>query len=239
MVGSTGRYGSLHCVRYIDADVYKALKTICDDKYRKLAPTGPQNRGADSVLVNIEKLLVPKTFNELEILETQISKKLRSEEPIDVEYWEQLLRNVDVYKAKAELDAIYKTIIGGRLARFKQEQEEEARIARNKLMSVLNTQGFTGKDGTSNSAPNYTVPAVKYSRELDPEPLLKLRVEDKGLDISSEEAFLDKVVRWYYSSHLSCGCSNFRCTEERARHDLSAGSCSTTTYLPRTKYYSQ
>ena len=170
---------------------------------------------------------------------TQVSKKLRSDEPIDVEYWEQLLHNVNVYKAKAELDAMYKSIIGGRLVRFKQEQEEEARIVRDKLAAVLSTPVCTGSDGAGKGVLNDSISSVKYSRELDPEPLLKLPLEDKGLDIASEENFLDKVVRWYPSSHVVCRYTNFQHTEEITGQGPSSRSCSTTGYLPRKEYHSQ
>lgn len=134
---------------------------------------------------DVDRLLSPKSLKELEVLESQITRKLQSNEPIDVEYWEQLLRNVAVYKSRAELNAVYKTIIESRLNDLRQEQRGEASYMKKKLSLLLND---------SSGASISQSPTVGYSRHLDPEPLLKLRTEDKSLDITDEQAFLDKNV---------------------------------------------
>ena len=132
-------------------------------------------------------------------MEKQIEGKLQSKDPIDVEYWEQLLRNVAVYKARAELDAVYKSIIESRLNELKHEQREQAAQAKEKLRLILNNVEY-GSD-VATEAPNPDENGlsgrrseIKYSRDLDPEPLLKLHAEDKGLDIMDERAFVDKSV---------------------------------------------
>lgn len=135
---------------------------------------------------DVDRLLSPKSLEELEVLESQMTRKLQSNEPIDVEYWEQLLRNVAVYKSRAELKAVYKTIIESRLNDLRQEQRGEASYMKEKLSLLLNN---------SSGALISQSPIVGYSRHLDPEPLLKLRTEDKSLDIIDEQAFLDKNVR--------------------------------------------
>ena len=132
-------------------------------------------------------------------MEKQIEGKLQSREPIDVEYWEQLLRNVAVYKARAELDAVYKSIIESRLNELKHEQRGQAAQAKEKLRLILNNVECTSDVATE--APNPINNAlfgrrseIQYSRDLDPEPLLKLHAEDKGLDIMDERAFVDRTV---------------------------------------------
>ncbi len=116
-----------------------------------------------------------------------------------MEYWEQLLRNVAVYKARAELDAVYKSIIESRLNDLKHEQREQAAQAKEMLRLILKNVECTGDVATE--APKSDSNAlfgrrseIQYSRELDPEPLLKLHAEDKGLDIMDERAFVDKTV---------------------------------------------
>ena len=132
-------------------------------------------------------------------MEKQIEGKLQSKEPIDVEYWEQLLRNVAVYKARAELDAVYKSIIESRLNELKHEQREQAAQAKEKLRLILNNVESAGDVATEAPNPDKNGlfgrrSEIKYSRELDPEPLLKLHAEDGGLDIMDERAFVDKSV---------------------------------------------
>ena len=143
--------------------------------------------------------MAPKSLEDLNALEKQIDGKLQSKEPIDVEYWEQLLRNVAVYKARAELDAVYKSIIESRLDELKHEQREQAVQAKEKLRLILNNVECTGDVATEERNPENNVlfergSEIQYSRELDPEPLLKLHAEEKGLDIIDETAFLEKIV---------------------------------------------
>ncbi len=126
-----------------------------------------------------------------------------------MEYWEQLLRNVAVYKARAELDAVYKSIIESRLNELKHEQCEQAAQAKGNLSLVLNNGECTSDVATKTSNPENSAPFVRrseiqYSRELDPEPLLKLHAEDKGLDILDERAFMDRTVSSRLRRHGIC-----------------------------------
>ena len=144
-------------------------------------------------------MLSPKSLEELNALEKQIEGKLQSKEPIDVEYWEQLLRNVAVYKARAELDAVYKSIVESRLNELKHEQCEQAAQAKEKLRLILNNVECTSDVTAETPIPENSAlirrrPDIQYSRELDPEPLLKLHAEDKCLDILDERAFMDRTV---------------------------------------------
>lgn len=171
---------------------------ICKDHQDRLAPAASRGSSANSVSADVDRLLSPKTLTELETLEKQISGKLQSNEPIDVEYWEQLLRNVDVYKSRAELNTVYKNIIESRLDDLRLEQRAEAVLVRDKLAlltSISNQKdlkpgGTTSADDNSNAK----TPSLKYSQNLDPEPLLKLRAEDKGLDTMDEKVFMDKLA---------------------------------------------
>ncbi|KAL7793189.1 mid region of cactin domain-containing protein [Trichoderma ceciliae] len=85
---------------------WEALRTLCADRRAKLDPQGHEGRVVSSVADDIDKILAPKTFDQLEALEQQIKAKLRSNEDIDTDYWEQLLRSLRVWKAKATLARI-------------------------------------------------------------------------------------------------------------------------------------
>ena len=171
---------------------------ICNDYQDKLAPAAFIRRSASSVSAEIDRLLSPKSLTELESLERQISGKLQSNEPIDVEYWEQLLRNVAVYKSRAELNTVYENIIKSRLNVLRQEQRAEAVLVRDKLALLTTTSNSEDLllNGTSSNIDHSNVepPSVKYSRDLDPEPLLKLRAEDKSLDTIDETDFMEKLA---------------------------------------------
>ena len=171
---------------------------ICDDYRDRLAPAASRGPSASSVSADVDRLLSPKTLIELEKLEKQISGKLQSNDPIDVEYWEHLLRNVAVYKSRAELNTVYKNIIESRLNDLRREQSAEAVLVRDKLAlltSISNPKDLRPDSTTSNvSLSNAEMPSFQHFQSLDPEPLLKLRIEDKGLDTIDEKDFMDKLA---------------------------------------------
>lgn len=162
------------------ADVPQTLKVICKDKRQKAKSGGREARGVSSVSADVDRLLGPKSLEELETLEKQIRKKLDSDESIDVDYWEHLLRSLLVWKAKARLRLLSQTIVDSRLQNLRKQQEQEATNVREKLMVLL------GQRGTSN--------APTYSSSFDPDPLLKLRPEDKHLECKEEKPFLESIV---------------------------------------------
>ena len=169
------------------------MKVICKDHQSTLEPTKSLGRSVNAVSLDIERLLGPKSLEQLIVLQKQISNKLQSDEPIDVEYWEQLLRSIAVYKAKAELGKVYKSIIEGRLKGLRLEQCHEARSAKEKLSLVLVGADACKPSSTEGKEPS--VSHVEYMPTLDPEPHLKLRSQDKALDVITEQEFLNHVVR--------------------------------------------
>lgn len=142
-------------------------------------------RGGSSVSSDIDKLLAPKTFEQLETLEVQVKKKLDSDEPIDYDYWEQLLRSLRVWKAKAKLRRVSQEIVNERLQALRKQQSDAAASVQAKISQLL-----INEDGPSNPEPSI----VAYDAAFDPEPLLKLRAEDKALPQIEEKTFLDDLV---------------------------------------------
>ena len=59
-----------------------------------------ENDLAAAVEADINRLLEGKSYDHLVALQKQIQAKLASGEPIDVEYWEGLLKKLLVWKAK-------------------------------------------------------------------------------------------------------------------------------------------
>lgn len=61
---------------------------------------------AAAVEVDITALLRGKSYDHLVVLQKQIQAKLSSGEPIDVEYWEHLLKKLLVWKSKVIARAV-------------------------------------------------------------------------------------------------------------------------------------
>ncbi len=161
----------------------------------QFAPTSSRGRSFNAVANDVDRLFGTKNLEELNALETSISSKLDSNEPIDVEYWEQLLSSIAVYKAKAELNHVYKSILDSRLANLRQQQASEASIFKEKMALLLLSSSKDQESASGQALTSEPVePVVQYSRHFDPEPLLKLRAEDRGSDVVEELEFIDKIA---------------------------------------------
>jgi hypothetical protein len=101
-------------------EYWTALRALCSERGKKLKPQGAEERAVSSVSADVDKILGPKTLQQLEKLEGQIKGKLQSDEAVDTDYWGQLLKNLLIYKAKAKLKDICEAI---KEARIKQLQE--------------------------------------------------------------------------------------------------------------------
>lgn len=161
------------------------MKVICRDRQKA---TAPQGRALTSVAADINRLLSPKSYEQLQTLEVQVKKKLESNEPIDTDYWEELLRSLGVWKARAKLKKVYQAVIEERVRGLREQQSEEAESVRAKL-ALLAPAVEPGLDDKQAE----TVDSKEF-KGLDPDPLLQIRPEDKVLEIVDENAFLNQVV---------------------------------------------
>ena len=174
------------------------MNIICKDRRSCMTPSTQSGRVVKSVSADVDRLFAPKSIEQLALLENQIRQKLQSNEPIDIEYWEQLLYDIGVYKAKAELKKIYKSIIDSRLHGLREEQIAEAQLVQEKL-SLLDRPSAASERGSDQGAiaeapAKGLIKILPYSRSMDPDPLLKVMVEDKGLEVIEESDFLNKIV---------------------------------------------
>ncbi|KAJ4126079.1 hypothetical protein NW765_001860 [Fusarium oxysporum] len=110
-------------------EYWRALQTICKDRKAKLDPHGHERRVVSSVSDDIDKILAPKTHDQLEALEKQIKAKLQSNEDIDTDYWEQLLRSLRVWKARAKLNQVYEAIQETRLNQLKERDPTKVKAS--------------------------------------------------------------------------------------------------------------
>lgn len=115
-----------------------------------------------------------------------MKKKLDSDEPIDYDYWEQLLRNLRVWKAKAKLRRVSQEILKERLESLRKQQQDLAYSVQGKVQALLDAADQTAPSGGT---------TVAYDPALDPQPLLKLRAEDKALEQIEEQKFLENIMK--------------------------------------------
>ncbi|KAG7133996.1 hypothetical protein HYQ45_007963 [Verticillium longisporum] len=107
-------------------EYWLSLQTICSERRQKLKPQGPDDRVVSTVSSDVDKILSPKTYEQLEALEKQVKAKLQSNEDIDTDYWEQLLRSLLVWKAKAKLKKVYEAVKESRAAMLNARHPDKA-----------------------------------------------------------------------------------------------------------------
>lgn len=107
-------------------DYWTALLTLCTDRKQRLQGLDHEGRAVSTVSSEIDRILSPKTYEQLEALEKQIKAKLRSDEQIDTDYWEQLLKNLLVFKAKAKLKKICDQIRESRVEQLRIQNPAQA-----------------------------------------------------------------------------------------------------------------
>ncbi|KAK0630356.1 mid region of cactin-domain-containing protein [Bombardia bombarda] len=108
-------------------EYWTALLALCTDRRQKLKPQGPEGRAVTSVASDVDKILSPKSLEQLEALETKIKAKLQSDGPIDTDFWGELLKSLLVYKAKAKLKKVCQDIKAARVELMKARDPERAK----------------------------------------------------------------------------------------------------------------
>ena len=166
-------------------DYWRTMKIICKDRRKQSQAPGPEGRAVSSVSSDIDRLLSPKTYEELEVLEQQISRKLDSIEPIDSDYWQQLLSNLLVWKARAKLKNVYRAVIDSRLSALCKQNLEEADKIRTRLQPLVLDIGSQLYEAPAS--------ASTYQKAWDPDPSLQLRAEDRSREIIDESTFLIRI----------------------------------------------
>lgn len=158
----------------------QALKVICQQRQSSLQPSST-TQNSSTVETEIVKILEPKSSEQLAVLEKQVAAKLRSDEPIDVEYWQKLLANVKLFQAKAELRNMHEAAIKKRLNIYRDSQINEATRLRSQ-MSTKVAQVMMEGPGANDV-------------DDEPTPELSIRPEDKDLQVMDEKDFVARFVR--------------------------------------------
>ena len=157
------------------------MKVICTDRLENFKAPARTARGVEAVVSDFDRILAPKSLEQLETLEKQVNTKLRTHDSaLDVDYWEHLLRVLLTYKAKARLRTVSQAIIQNRLDALRKQQEESATMIRKQLRGPK-------------PAPTTQSGDAQTSAALDPQPLLKVGAEDKALRVQDERDFLRKI----------------------------------------------
>jgi hypothetical protein len=103
-----------------------SLESLREERSIGITAYAAQTRANASVKAEITRLLAGKSSPQLVALQQQVQAKLASGEAIDVDYWEGLLRELVVWKAKAKLRDMHEVVLNNRLEQLRKKQRDEA-----------------------------------------------------------------------------------------------------------------
>ncbi|KAG2217165.1 hypothetical protein INT45_003589 [Circinella minor] len=194
-------------------EFWRALIVVAEDKVNKLQKDATQRAAtgvSEGVQEDVDRVLSGKSYDQLCVLQNHIMNKLSSNEPVDVEYWENLLSELVVYKAKAKLTDMHQELLAKRLNQLRSKQREEAQKVQEELQRVLEQEnvevhgrGVESGEGMEmepvdqtlmeeqdrrafeqeDKEEEQTILIEKYERSMSPEPFEHLSREDRDKKI--------------------------------------------------------
>ncbi|KAF8901668.1 mid region of cactin-domain-containing protein [Gymnopilus junonius] len=180
----------------VNIDFWTNMMVVCKDRLDRLQANKRMGvEAAAAVEADIAALLSGKTYDDLASLQRRIQEKLTSGEPVDTDYWENLLKKLLVYKAKAKLKGLHEVVVRNRLEQLRKRQRDEALQAQEELLAGvarLASRRNPSEAVVDTEAVEEIVPAEDveaYDRAMSP-PLInitKLSQEEREIDIITEK----------------------------------------------------
>lgn len=196
-------------------EFWEALMVVCDweiaearkrdalDRARVRGEQPPtellaEERGLHSSIdEEVRSLLQGKTYNELYELQCQIESQMLSGTAKVVEYWEAVLKRLQIYKAKARLKEIHADLLRQHLQQLQESDSNERQISKEEV-DVGHDDEYT-EEALEDTGP-YSPELVPMEKEveLEEEPgsfspeLLHDSEGEEGLDPEADKAELER-----------------------------------------------
>lgn len=175
-----------------------ALETLRSERTMGRAAFLEQNRANEAVKNDITNLLRGKSLDELRQLQDSVRAKLSSGDPIDVEYWEGLLKELAVWMAKAKLKAMHEVVLRNRLEHLRRRQRDEAAQVQSELADTVEEEAAATSAAAASEVPaEGEEPAVvreQWSSSMAPKAVSKVPMEDQNLQLLDADEQLQKIV---------------------------------------------
>ncbi|KAG7449454.1 uncharacterized protein BT62DRAFT_929417 [Guyanagaster necrorhizus] len=181
----------------INIEFWTNMMVVCKDQLERIKVNDRMGiETAAAVEDDITTLLSGKSYDELSSLQRQIQDKLTSGETVDNDYWENLLRRLLVWKAKAKLKSFHEVVVRNRLEQLRKRQRDEALQAQEELLAGVaksaSSKPWIPKDIEAD-VPDPDIHDVQdieeYDRAMSPPliDIIKLSAEDRQIDILTEQ----------------------------------------------------
>ncbi|KAJ1675896.1 hypothetical protein EV182_000364 [Spiromyces aspiralis] len=107
----------------LNVEFWKSMLIVCDARRAELEQASRTSNGVpETISEEITAMLRDKDYDELLALQSKIQSKLSSGEPVDVEYWEQALKQLVIKLAKTKLSKLHEKILLARLEKLRRLQ---------------------------------------------------------------------------------------------------------------------
>jgi hypothetical protein len=117
---------------------WQALFILAEnEKNQRLPGYLPAVGVSPDVYQEIQQTLKSKTHDQLALLQRQVQQKLKSGGPVDVDYWEALLKSLILWQARAKLREMHTTFLEMRIRDLKKVQKIERRAETKEPEKVL------------------------------------------------------------------------------------------------------
>ncbi|TKY86738.1 hypothetical protein EX895_004378 [Sporisorium graminicola] len=194
-------------------DFWRSMLIVCDDKLEELkeerdsATTATNARQDPEERGRINDMLSSKSTDELQQLQDQVRAKLASGEPVDVEYWERVLKAIVVWRAKARLRDMHEAVLSNRIEYLRRKQRDEA-VRQQKELLLHTGDDSDVDDASQDGVDARDVPESDVRREeamlealydpeeMEPAPIdaSHLSYEDRKLPIRTLHEHLAELV---------------------------------------------
>ncbi|CAG8498306.1 17770_t:CDS:10 [Dentiscutata erythropus] len=172
--------------------IFEAMIVVCEDKLSELQEEEKNHAMNMNIIApvrdDINNLFSGKTYEQLNVLQAQIQQKLSGKEAVEVEFWEQQLKALTVWKSKAKLKAMHEIVLRKRLEQLRRKQRQEAIKVQEELESALASHHHIQMESEGQEAmteedviSEYAI--GEYDRSMSPRPMSRLSKEDKQYEI--------------------------------------------------------
>jgi hypothetical protein len=184
-----------------NAEFWASLKVICEHELKQLEADAEPHHGTGmhaSVAKDVEEMFAGKSCAHLEGMQSEIADTLEggADDGVDVEYWEGLLAQLIIYKAKAKLRELHTQILMGRLEQLAEkkkkvqaQREEEAAAKGESVAADDLIHQLEGADGDPSLSPELEAGGEDFS------PVLEEDDGDNAVDEEEDKQGLEEQRR--------------------------------------------
>lgn len=179
---------------------------VCKDEITKHVGASRDQSGVHAVVESdIEEMFAGKSSRALEKTRTDIERKIESShKQVDTDYWESLLKHLQVYHAKAILKEVHQLMLGRQLERLEAKRAELERIKAERAR--LRAEGLLEEEDEKEEEEEEDVAHANVDESAEAAAMMAAE-RNKGLDQNeetlgaTEEVDLTGQVYWWHDRY--------------------------------------